>query len=80
MYNSGEAIEALDCNTGDSACAVKVRVLGCGRFGAFSNTKPGFCSVDGKEQYFNYIAIASNGLLKIELHGECSLRDIEIVY
>lgn len=80
MYNSGGAIEALDCNAGDSACVVKVQVRGCGRFGAYSNTKPRLCSVNEKEEYFVYNAVASNGLLIIKLHGECSLRDIEIVY
>lgn len=82
MYNSGGAIEGLDCNgAGDSsACMVKVQVQGCGRFGAYSNKKPRFCSVDAKEQYFNYNAMANNDLLIITLHGECSLREIEILY
>ena len=39
MYNSGGAIEALECNDGESACMVKVQVRGWGRFGAYSNTK-----------------------------------------
>ena len=28
MYNSGGAIEALECNDGESACMVKVQVRG----------------------------------------------------
>lgn len=80
MYNSGGAIEALECNDGESACMVKVQVRGCGRFGAYSNTEPRFCTVDSKEKHFMYNALASDGLLIINLQGKCSFRDIEIVY
>ncbi|KAM4107472.1 hypothetical protein ACB094_04G147900 [Castanea mollissima] len=80
MYNSKGAIEALECNDGEFAYMVKVQVRGCGRFGAYSNTKPRFCTVDSKEKHFMYNALASDGLLITNLQGECSFRDIEIVY
>ena len=42
--------------------------------------KPRFCTVDSKEKHFMYNALASDGLLIINLQGECSFIDIEIVY
>ena len=54
MYDSGGEIEALECNDGESACMVKVQVRGWGRFGAYSNTKPRFCTVDSEEKHFMY--------------------------
>ncbi|KAF3950183.1 hypothetical protein CMV_024027 [Castanea mollissima] len=80
MYNSKGAIEALECNDGEFAYMVKVQVRECGRFGAYSNTKPRFCTVDSKEKHFMYNALASDGLLIINLQGECSFGDIEIIY
>ncbi|XP_022729354.1 probable galactinol--sucrose galactosyltransferase 2 [Durio zibethinus] len=78
MYNSGGAVEAMDGNMSLSGCIIKIRGRGCGRFGAYSSSKPRSCMVDMKEVEFIYNA--ENGLLTVDLQGDCNLRDIEFVY
>ncbi|TXG50815.1 hypothetical protein EZV62_023339 [Acer yangbiense] len=78
MYNSGGAVDTMNCIIKLSECIIKIKGKGCGRFGAYSNTKPKRCMLDMKEEEFTYNA--EDGLLTVKLHGECKLRDIEFVY
>ena len=78
MYNSGGAVEALNCTMDLSRCTIKIKGRGCGQFGAYSSTKPKCCMVDMKEEEFTYNAV--DGLLTVEIQGECKLRDIEFVH
>ncbi|KAF8399811.1 hypothetical protein HHK36_015682 [Tetracentron sinense] len=82
MYNSGGAIEALNCTKDSSGCTIKIKVRGCGRFGAYASTKPSHCIVDMKEEKFIYDP--TDGFLTLKLppylQGESNLRDIEIFY
>ncbi|CAK9143946.1 unnamed protein product [Ilex paraguariensis] len=79
MYNSGGAIEDLNCNTmGAPGCSISIRSRGCGHFGAYSSTKPRCCLVDMKEEDFAYNG--EDGFLTIILQGECNSRVIDIVY
>ena len=50
MYNSGGAVEALNCTKDLSSCTIKIKGRGCGLFGAYSNlsTKPKCCMVNTK--------------------------------
>ncbi|GLT29093.1 hypothetical protein SLA2020_039790 [Shorea laevis] len=78
MYNSGGAVEAVDSIMELTGCTIKIKGRGCGRFGFYSSTKPKCCMVDMKGDEFIYNA--NDGLLTIELQGECNLHDIEFVY
>lgn len=78
MYNSGGAIEALSSTSEPPGCKIKIKVRGCGRFGAYSNSEPRYCMVDMKEEEFTYNT--NDGLLTVTLGGDCSFREIEIVY
>lgn len=79
MYNSGGAVEAVNCRITDSSeCRIKIKGRGSGRFGAYSSTKPKYCMVENKEEDFTYSAV--DGLLAIKLQGECNLREIEFVF
>ncbi|PSR95905.1 Galactinol--sucrose galactosyltransferase [Actinidia chinensis var. chinensis] len=78
MYNSGGAMEALNCVVDVKGCSIKIKVRGGGRFGAYSSAKPSCCKVDKKEVEFIYNA--EDGLLTMELEGECSFKEIEVVY
>ncbi|CAN6322212.1 unnamed protein product [Urochloa humidicola] len=55
MFNSGAAVE--DCEAaaaaGDAA-AVRLRVRGCGRFGAYCSRRPARCALDAAEVEFGY--------------------------
>ncbi|KAL2482581.1 putative galactinol--sucrose galactosyltransferase 2 [Forsythia ovata] len=73
MYNSGGAIEEFSFKE-----TITIKARGSGRFGAYSSKKPSSCKVDMKEEEFTYNA--ADGLLTINLQGDGSLRDIEIVY
>ena len=78
MYNSGGAVEALDCTMDVAECIIKIKGKGCGRFGAYSNFRPKRCMVDMKEEEFFYNP--KDGLLTIKLDGEGNSRDIELVF
>ncbi|GFZ07858.1 seed imbibition 1 [Actinidia rufa] len=78
MYNSGGAVEALNCVVDVKGCSIKIKARGGGRFGAYSSAKPSCCKVDKKEEEFIYNA--EDGLLTMELEGECSFKEIEVVY
>lgn len=78
MYNSGGAVDAVDCTMDHSSCTIKVKGRGQGRFGAYSSSKPKCCRVDLKEEDFTYNT--GDGLVTIKLQGECNFRDIEFVY
>ncbi|XP_020235790.1 probable galactinol--sucrose galactosyltransferase 2 [Cajanus cajan] len=78
MYNSGGAVEALDCTMDVAQCIIKIKGRGCGSFGAYSNVRPKRCLVNMKEEEFSYNP--EDGLLTIKLGGEGNSRDIEFVY
>ncbi|KAI6682812.1 hypothetical protein NL676_028725 [Syzygium grande] len=78
MYNSGGAVEVMNSSLDSSGRKIEIRVRGCGRFGAYSNSKQRSCSVDGKEEVFGYNA--ENGMLTITLPQESTLRTIAFVY
>ncbi|CAJ1974976.1 unnamed protein product [Sphenostylis stenocarpa] len=78
MYNSGGAVEALDCTMDVAQCIIKIKGRGCGRFGAYSNARPKRCVVDMKEEEFSYNP--DYGFLTFKLDGEGNSRDIEFVY
>ncbi|KAJ0106087.1 hypothetical protein Patl1_18186 [Pistacia atlantica] len=78
MYNTGGAVEAMNYIRDHPECRIKIKGKGCGRFGAFSSTKPKCCIVDMKEEEFTYNA--QDGLLTVKLDGDCNLREIEFVY
>ncbi|KNA07604.1 hypothetical protein SOVF_170300 [Spinacia oleracea] len=79
MYNSGGAVDALSSAIGPDGCIAKIKVHGCGRFGAYSSTKPRYCTVDNtKKEEFTYSQ--EDGLLTMMLEGGCQLKNIEFVY
>ncbi|GAV83965.1 Raffinose_syn domain-containing protein [Cephalotus follicularis] len=78
MYNSGGAVEGVNCTMDISGCAISIKGRGCGRFGAYSNSRPSSCLVDMQEEEFTYNI--GDGLLTVILPGECKVRDIEFVY
>ena len=78
MYNSGGAIETLSHSMDLSQCTIKMRGRFCGRFGAYSSTKPSQCTVDLKEEEFTYES--GSGLLRVKLEDGSISREIEFVY
>lgn len=74
MFNSGGAVEecdvvrALDAAGGEAkaaAAVVRLRVRGCGRFGAYSSRRPARCALDAAEVEFSYDA--DTGLVAIDV-------------
>ncbi|PIN22495.1 Galactinol--sucrose galactosyltransferase [Handroanthus impetiginosus] len=74
MYNSGGAVEEFSFK--DTLITIKAR--GCGIFGAYSSVKPSSCKVDKNDEDFSYSS--ENGLLTVNLQGESSYKEIEIVF
>ncbi|XP_043697579.1 probable galactinol--sucrose galactosyltransferase 2, partial [Telopea speciosissima] len=54
MYNSGGAVEEMEFFNSSSNCGMNIKGRGPGRFGAYSNTKPKFCTVNGTEEEFEF--------------------------
>ncbi|CAN6280870.1 unnamed protein product [Urochloa humidicola] len=52
MFNSGGAVE--ECDTDAEAGVVRLRVRGCGRFGAYCSRRPARCVLDAAEVEFGY--------------------------
>ncbi|KAG8378712.1 hypothetical protein BUALT_Bualt07G0013800 [Buddleja alternifolia] len=73
MYNSGGAVE--DFSNKD---AITIKARGAGIFGAYSSEKPCFVKVHKKDEEFTYNS--ENGLLTVNLQGDCSFKEIEIGY
>lgn len=62
MFNGGGAVEALEYA---AAAAVSMEVKGCGRFGAYSKSRPAKCTVGSAAVEFDYEA--ESGLLTFNL-------------
>lgn len=56
MFNSGGAVEECEAPAADeaTAAAVRLRVRGCGRFGAYCSRRPARCTLDAAEVEFTY--------------------------
>lgn len=57
---------------------VTIKARGTGLFGAYSSTKPSSCKVDNKDEDFTYSS--ENGLFTVNLQGESSFKEIEMVF
>lgn len=75
MFNGGGALETLEY----AAAAVSLGVKGCGRFGAYSSTKPIRCTVGSSAVEFEYEA--ASGLVTFnlaEMPAEGGVHSVEI--
>ncbi|KAL2542744.1 Galactinol--sucrose galactosyltransferase [Abeliophyllum distichum] len=72
-FNLGGAIEEFSFKE-----TITIKARGSRRFGAYSSKKSSSFKVAIKEEEFTYNV--ADGLLTINLQGDGSLRDIEIVY
>ncbi|PIN09995.1 Galactinol--sucrose galactosyltransferase [Handroanthus impetiginosus] len=67
MFNAGGAIEGLkyDLKESEVVAVVSMEVKGCGRFGAYSSTKPRKCTVGSSAVEFEYDS--ASGLVTLNL-------------
>ncbi|CAN6297336.1 unnamed protein product [Urochloa humidicola] len=63
MFNSGGAVE--ECDVDVAAGVVRLRVRGCGRFGAYCSRRPARCVLDAAEVEFGYDA--DTGLVTLDI-------------
>ncbi|KAL8492825.1 hypothetical protein ACS0TY_024138 [Phlomoides rotata] len=81
MFNSGGAIQGLNYDlkaengSGEAVALVYVEVKGCGRFGAYSSTKPKRCTVGSSGVEFKYDS--DSGLVILNL-VEMPLEDQKV--
>ncbi|CAK9177167.1 unnamed protein product [Ilex paraguariensis] len=54
MYNAGGAIRAVEVSKDSSNRRIVIKGRGAGLFGAYSDPKPKFCSVNSQEHEFKY--------------------------
>ncbi|KAI3435320.1 uncharacterized protein J3R85_006250 [Psidium guajava] len=69
---------ALTHVTDPSWCVSSVKVRGCGRFGAYSSSRPKWCKVDATEGEFPYSEEGKS--LTLKLPGERRFWDVEVVH
>ncbi|XWS18064.1 hypothetical protein CRYUN_Cryun32bG0010400 [Craigia yunnanensis] len=74
MYNSGGALESVESLGGK----IHVKGRGAGCFGAYSNTKPKSCSINLKDEAFNFNG--EHNLLTITIPATVNRWDIAICY
>lgn len=77
MYNSGGAVESVESLSGDRKIHVKGRGGG-GLFGAYSNKKPKSCSINLKDEAFDFNG--QNNLLSLTIPATFNRWDIAISY
>ncbi|CAL4927966.1 unnamed protein product [Urochloa decumbens] len=66
MFNSGGAVEECECEAGaGDGGVVRLRVRGCGRFGAYCSRRPARCALDAAEVEFGYDA--DTGLVEVDI-------------
>lgn len=68
VHSNGEVLTEqrnLLSNTESPTVIIKLKVRGCGRFGAYSSQRPSICTVDGADTNFEYDS--ETGLLTITL-------------
>ncbi|KAJ8553958.1 hypothetical protein K7X08_024636 [Anisodus acutangulus] len=80
MYNSGGAIEGLLCSHQPSVCKIQIKIRGCGRFRAYSSSKPSYCKVNDEETKFSYNTEDGMLIIQLEAKGDCDTREIAVVY
>lgn len=79
MYNSGGAADAIEIVKGRSShLGIRIKGRGAGIFGAYSNPKPKFCSVNQKAEKFEYRS--QDHLLTIIIPSGTSLWDVQVYY
>lgn len=80
MYNSGGAVEAIDCFGDESSCEIHIKGRGgAGSFGAYSSLKPKACSVNSiDEEEFEFRG--EDNLLTVTLPPRTSCWNIILSY
>ncbi|KAL3519245.1 hypothetical protein ACH5RR_017394 [Cinchona calisaya] len=78
MYNSGGAVDAIEVITTSSDFGIIIKGRGPGIFGAYSNAKPKYCSVNSKDEIFEFRI--EDHLLTIPISSGTNLWDIAVYY
>ncbi|PKA45603.1 putative galactinol--sucrose galactosyltransferase 2 [Apostasia shenzhenica] len=70
MFNTGGAVEQFEYRASEegrvtAGAVARLKVRGCGKFGAYSSQKPQRCSLDSTEAEFGYDA--DTGMLTVEV-------------
>ncbi|KAK2652648.1 hypothetical protein Ddye_012504 [Dipteronia dyeriana] len=79
MYNSGGAVESVDCICDSSTdCRILIKGRGGGSFGAYSSTKPKSCFVNSKNEDFKFSP--QDNLLTVTIPSNTISWDIAICY
>lgn len=74
MYNSGGAVDRIDF----SSCEIHIKGRGAGSFGAYSSLKPKSCSVNSKDEGFEFRG--DNNLLTVTIPATTSSWNISFCY
>lgn len=78
MYNSGGATNAIEVITESSDFSIRIKGRGPGIFGAYSNLKPMSCSVNMKDEAFEFRN--EDCLLTIPVPSNMDMWEIAVYY
>ncbi|XP_050107504.1 probable galactinol--sucrose galactosyltransferase 2 isoform X3 [Malus sylvestris] len=74
MYNSGGAVEAVECFSHNSSSEIHIKGRGGGSFGAYSSLKPKACSVNSKDDEEFEFRDEDDNLLKVTVPATTSWK------
>ncbi|CAN6690336.1 unnamed protein product [Malus baccata var. baccata] len=74
MYNSGGAVEAVECFSHNSSSEIHIKGRGGGSFGAYSSLKPKACSVNSKDDEDFEFRDEDDNLLKVTVPATTSWK------
>ncbi|XP_062013709.1 probable galactinol--sucrose galactosyltransferase 2 [Rosa rugosa] len=78
MYNSGGAVDSIDLFSDASSCVIHIKGRGAGSFGAYSSSKPKSCSVNSKDEGFEFRG--DDNLLTVTIPAATSSWNISFSY
>ncbi|PRQ28178.1 putative galactinol--sucrose galactosyltransferase [Rosa chinensis] len=78
MYNSGGAVDSIDLFSDASSCVIHIKGRGAGSFGAYSSSKPKSCSVNSKDEGFEFRG--DDNLLTVTIAAATSSWNISFSY
>ncbi|KAF6153869.1 hypothetical protein GIB67_001102 [Kingdonia uniflora] len=78
MYNSGGAVGSMKFFSDSSNYGINIKGKGSGRFGAYSSRKPKFCTVNTREEEFDFKG--EDNLLTLLVPVGINSWDISIYY
>ncbi|KAK8914319.1 putative galactinol--sucrose galactosyltransferase 2 [Platanthera zijinensis] len=78
MYNSGGSVDEIDCSSKNSDFSLRIKGKGSGIFGAYSSRRPEICTLNSKQEEFQFSS--TENFLTLNIPGGVLLWELEIIF